>query len=467
MLDNTMRCWQHYMSGAEFSHFFLHITHHQAMEHTIWAAAQASINITLMGAAGTLMVRLGLLDKHVAKGISRLLASFLLPCMLFVSIAPNMSWQNLVSYWLLPVSLFMYNGIGLAFGALVAVIAKVDRDMYRFLAATCSSGNTASLPLALVQSLAGVVAQMSADLQYEPLQDGKPVADTADFALNRGVAYVFIVTVFSSLTLWTVLYRMLAPPASYVAPFDEQTVPLHASDEHGAVELKELASVHEQAPTTVEIQLLVSSQRTIDDTSNGADNELDLHSSTSELSLLAADQDSSTSNNNNNNNDDDDDDDNNNDNSHVVQVQVESEEAHATAMTCTATLATKVLHTIKAIARSIEVPAWAAITSVALGLITPARHLLFETTYFKFLLDALTSFGDSVVPLTLLTLGAAMSDGPKPTPKLNVTTIVLVLIVRLFIIPWFGIALLYMLRFVSLVPPGLLLLLLLHEYDGL
>jgi predicted permease len=460
------------------------------MEQIIWASAQASIKITVMGGCGAALSRLSLLDKPTSSRISRLLASFLIPCMLFVSITPNMSWQNLVVYWLLPVALLVYTLVGIVCGFVVALLANVDRDMYRFVVIACSFGNTTSLPLALITSLAVTSANLSNTMGFYPIKDGLPIEDTPEQSLARGVAYVFIVLLVATLTRWTFLYRFLVPanhnpdapdgPAAQklvanpgdevelrdvVDDTDEQCGSIYndrnmitnyclddlSDDEQDDEQFVDQPKLH-QLPTAPanrhdadNIILELGSGRPVSHIDRPFIAPVTVADTSRTPPTYSLKQQHPTT-----------------DNTTQLQLQSPlppSPTPSSTTPTATPTTSRtmRVLVAIKNFICGIEVPAWAALVSVICGLIPSVRYILFESPagYFKFFTDALTAFGDSVVPMTLLTLGVSMSEGPKPTAKLGLCTTLLILVTRLFVIPLFGILFLYLLGLASMLPLGL------------
>jgi len=439
------------------------------------ASSQASLTLTLMAGAGAFLTRLNLLDQRTSSVISKLLASFLIPCMLFVSIAPYMSWSNLVLYWLLPVSIIVYAVVGIALGYAVARIAGIDSDMYRFVAIACSFGNTTSLPLALASSLATMVVVLSNRMDFRPLEMGMPVDDTPSKALARGVAYVFIVTLMSTFMRWTFLYRMLAPPASHAVTIASPSINDdrdHGDDDHAHItDSVSLLDDHERDHSgTIEIEMHSMDDEqphTSTSSSSAGASALPSHLSLSDrraasvphLDITPTTAVSSSP-------------DRRSTSAPHLQPSAASapspsEASIAVAPSMSRAMApprnsrtSRVWVTIKDILYGIEVPAWAALASMILGLIPFVRQVLFESPagYFRFLVDSLTSFGDTVIPLTLLTLGVSMSDGPRPSAKLKPLTVALIVLVRLFILPLFSLLFLYLLSLANLLPLGTYLL---------
>jgi predicted permease len=266
---------------------------------------------------------------------------------------------------------------------------------------------------------------------FYPVQNDVQVADTPEQSLARGVAYVFIVTLVATFTRWTFLYRLLMPPAPAPPSFTTDST-AHSESLDAAIVLDENDHQSDHAGA---IELCHQ-----DNDNRSEEAYRMLASASDDIGNVVGDTDE-------------------------VNIELDTvcttHQPPPSSTTPTATPTTsrtmRVLVAIKNFICGIEVPAWAALVSVICGLIPSVRYILFESPagYFKFFTDALTAFGDSVVPLTLLTLGVSMSEGPKPTAKLGLCTTLLILVTRLFVIPLFGILFLYLLSLASMLPLGL------------
>ena len=99
----------------------LHVPWSQ-IEHLTIAASEASLSVLLVLFYGGVLARYGILTEAGEKNITHLGAVFLLPCLLFTSMGPQSTLENLKMFWPLPVFCaafmscsFIYGWIGVRF----------------------------------------------------------------------------------------------------------------------------------------------------------------------------------------------------------------------------------------------------------------------------------------------------------------------------------------------------------------
>jgi predicted permease len=158
--------------------------------------------------AGLLLARRGALTQSVRKGISKMSAGLLVPCLLAERLATTVTPALLAEAWpVLPVGV-VYVAIGCSFGAIVSL--QATRELRKPLIAASAFANSQAMPIILIEVIA-------------------PDLFGDDAAAAVGVAYIGLYLCVYLLLQWTIGAALLnvplltvgggeRPPAGGVAP---------------------------------------------------------------------------------------------------------------------------------------------------------------------------------------------------------------------------------------------------------
>ena len=98
----------------------------------LFAATEACGMVMITIVLGIIMEKRGILHASSRKTISELISELFLPCLLWDSIVPHISWSKLVELWILPLSLIVYTFAGMLVGYIMAKVACVKQDLVYF-----------------------------------------------------------------------------------------------------------------------------------------------------------------------------------------------------------------------------------------------------------------------------------------------------------------------------------------------
>ncbi|KAJ3186455.1 hypothetical protein HDU85_007274 [Gaertneriomyces sp. JEL0708] len=189
-------------------------------------ALQSLAAVAFVVAVGYIYSIKGHFPLHMQRDIARLVVQLLAPCLLLVSIAQTVSADSFVTWWPIPVLFFLFSAISYLYTLLCSICLRIPRRRFRFMAAAAVMGNTNSLPVALMHSLA-----------HDP--GSRAVMGNGDAAeiARRGIAFVLFFSLFSNVLRWTFCYQLMAkvpgdPSDSEVLAHDEETLPVAIAGAH-------------------------------------------------------------------------------------------------------------------------------------------------------------------------------------------------------------------------------------------
>ena len=161
-----MPSWHPFCSGSLDSHVIFGI---------FVASLRAVGCAATLAAAGLVMARRGYMTPSVSRGLSHLSVKLLIPCLLFSSVVPGISFELLSYAWPLLLLPGVYLCVGTALGMLTMAVVDPPEDFRRGTVAACAFGNTTGIPIILLsvlqQSLSRqVFAELADPLLFLSLQ---------------------------------------------------------------------------------------------------------------------------------------------------------------------------------------------------------------------------------------------------------------------------------------------------------
>lgn len=130
---------------------------------------------TTLASAGLWLARQGVMTPALSKGLSQLSVKLAIPCLLFSSVVPGVSWHVLSYAWPLLLLPAVHLLLGVLLGCLTALIVKPPERFRLGTVAACTFGNTTGIPIVLLsvlqQSLGrAVFAELADPLLFLSLQ---------------------------------------------------------------------------------------------------------------------------------------------------------------------------------------------------------------------------------------------------------------------------------------------------------
>ena len=159
------------------------------------SAAGAVGMVFLVGAAGTLLSGLDLLDESGLSDLSDLLFYLLYPCLVFTKITSSLSPGDLAEVWILPVFAICYLTIGflVSWSARTVGLINVPPVFKEGSVAAVTWANGGYLPLALISALAVTVPEIA----------------SLDNPEDLGHSYVVVFIIVVSFSMWSICYPYL------------------------------------------------------------------------------------------------------------------------------------------------------------------------------------------------------------------------------------------------------------------
>ncbi|KAJ3014726.1 hypothetical protein HKX48_004992 [Thoreauomyces humboldtii] len=405
------------------------------------AALQSLGAVAFVVAAGWIYALKGYFPLSMQRDLARLVVQCLAPCLLLVSISHTVSLEEFYLWWPIPVLFCVYTGLAWGSAALISTILGIPRSRSRFIASAAMMGNTNSLPVALIHSLARDPGSRSV---MDPYGD-------ADHVARRGIAFVLFYSLFSNILRWTVCYQLLARdpdqvddassrdvlPSTHVVDVDAQ----HRPDMLQPVTKQELFpgdSLCADVPDADQHTFATRMRRRSRIFSSSGDDEPFVERSTSPTESTPLLLSGST----------------------PVQspvlapANVLSRAAAAPSPPPPLALQGSVIpqqsrwqHAKDTFKEIMNAPLYAAILALVIGLIPPVKNLFFSpdgnggALLEEVITDPLYSLGEASVPIIILTLGGQLGsmkksrEGSPPSPATEALDVGIVVLIKMVILP--------------------------------
>ncbi|KAK9721493.1 hypothetical protein K7432_003374 [Basidiobolus ranarum] len=167
------------------------------------ASSEAIIQIAITCGAGVLLCRHGWLTPSYQKFLSALNLNFLTPCLLFVNVASSISPSILVEYWPIPVYSLVFTIATVVITYISSFIFKFSKEERNFSQAATMFPNTNSLPIPLIQSLAGSSAAVL--LQWHGNETSQQIE-------ARGISYIVVFAILGNFLRFSYGIKLLKKP---------------------------------------------------------------------------------------------------------------------------------------------------------------------------------------------------------------------------------------------------------------
>ncbi|ORX96868.1 auxin efflux carrier [Basidiobolus meristosporus CBS 931.73] len=167
------------------------------------ASSEAIIQIAITCGAGVFLCRHGWLTPSYQKFLSALNLNFLTPCLLFVNVASSISPSILMEYWPIPVYSLVFTIATVIITYITSFIFKFSSEERNFSQAATMFPNTNSLPIPLIQSLAGSSASLL--LQWHGNETSQQIE-------ARGISYIVVFAILGNFLRFSYGMSLLKKP---------------------------------------------------------------------------------------------------------------------------------------------------------------------------------------------------------------------------------------------------------------
>ncbi|KAK6202911.1 auxin efflux carrier [Scheffersomyces amazonensis] len=155
---------------------------------------EAVLEVVIICFAGFVAARSGILNTSGQKVISQLNVDLFTPCLVFIKLAPSLSFQKMVDIIIIPIFYAISTGISFLCSKLVGKFFLLNEPECDFVTAMAVFGNSNSLPVSLTLSLAFTLP----DLLWEDIDD-----DNSDKVASRGILYLLIFQQLGQILRWS------------------------------------------------------------------------------------------------------------------------------------------------------------------------------------------------------------------------------------------------------------------------
>lgn len=356
----------------------------------IAASVQATLKVALIAYAGHFLAKKKLLSSALQRGLSKLSLNFFTPCLLFASTALSLDHETLSLLLPLPIYLVLFCLSAWIVSRIGAKALKATPAQTSFITAVNMFSNTNSLPIAIVQSLLASSA-------FDYVKRGPQ--DTREDAIDRGIGYVVFFAMAGNMIRWSYGMSLLRhreeddqASSSTMNSSNSSTDSVESDSGVLSINMRKKLLRKKSLPVPTEsTRLLFATELTEspafmsvnDDEVEQVENISKPLSNRRHVSLNAVD-------------------------SRQVNRR-RSSSRHTPKQPWWKTLMTTVLQVLNQFSSP---PFVAALCGLLVVLIPPLRHLLVDPDAFlhRTLMSAISTCGEAAVPLTLVCLGAQLSE---------------------------------------------------------
>lgn len=154
------------------------------------------LQVLIISVLGAVMATdyLKLLPADARKSLNRIVFVVFTPSLMFASLAQSVTFQDIVSWWFMPVNVgltFLFGGI---LGWIAVKILKPKPHLEGLIIATCSSGNLGNLLLIIIPAICK--------------EDGSPFGDHR-VCTSVGLSYASFSMALGGFYIWTYTYQLI------------------------------------------------------------------------------------------------------------------------------------------------------------------------------------------------------------------------------------------------------------------
>ncbi|KAF4124496.1 Membrane transport protein [Geosmithia morbida] len=186
---------------------------HPAIGHLCLLVFEAVLEVVVVSLPGYIIARLGQFDSDKQKFLANLNVSLFTPCLIFTKLASQLNADKLSDLAIIPVIFIAQTLISWIVSKVVVRLFGFGRRASNFVTAMGVFGNSNSLPISLVISLAQTLKGLHWD---------KIPGDNDDEVAARGILYLLIFQQLGQLVRWSWGYHVLLAPKHKYPEYQEQ-----------------------------------------------------------------------------------------------------------------------------------------------------------------------------------------------------------------------------------------------------
>ncbi|KAG5013511.1 hypothetical protein AAZX31_09G179600 [Glycine max] len=160
-------------------------------------ASAPVIQVLLISAVGAFMATDycdNLLSAEFRKSLNKIVFFAFTPSLIFASFSKNVSLEDMISWWFMPVNIGCTFLIGGILGWILVKVLKPNLKVQGLIIASCSTGNMGNLPVVIIPAICD--------------QKGGPFG-APDDCRNRALSYSFCSLALGGVFIWTYTYQLM------------------------------------------------------------------------------------------------------------------------------------------------------------------------------------------------------------------------------------------------------------------
>ncbi|KAF8253643.1 auxin efflux carrier [Wilcoxina mikolae CBS 423.85] len=180
---------------------------HPSLMHLVLLVFEAVMEVVCVSLPGYIIARCGLFDAENQKFVANLNVSLFTPCLIFTKLASQLTLSKIVELGIIPVLFVFMTTVSYFCSLAVAKLFGFEKTARNFVIAMGVFGNSNSLPISLVLSLAHTISGLHWD---------RIPGDNDQEVAARGILYLLIFQQLGQLLRWSWGYHvLLAPPPKF------------------------------------------------------------------------------------------------------------------------------------------------------------------------------------------------------------------------------------------------------------
>ncbi|WFD02120.1 hypothetical protein MOBT1_000799 [Malassezia obtusa] len=171
----------------------------------------AILQVALVCLAGYFLARRGVLDKKTQTKLNKLNVTLLTPALLFSKVAFSLTPERLTELAVVPFGFVIVSLISAACAYAASWMMRIPPGQRNFVIACSITPNSNTLPVALIQSLAGSVPEL------HWVRNGQDT-DTPDDMMGRALTYLVLFSTLGTVQRWSIASSLLSKVTTEAHP---------------------------------------------------------------------------------------------------------------------------------------------------------------------------------------------------------------------------------------------------------
>ncbi|KAG6394395.1 hypothetical protein SASPL_144979 [Salvia splendens] len=205
-------------------------------------ASMPILQVLIISMLGAFMATdyLKLLPPDARKYMNKIVFMAFTPSLVFASLAKTVNFQEIISWWFMPVNIGLTFLFGASFGWIVVKILKPEPYIRNLILAVCSSGNLGNILLIIIPAICK--------------ENGSPFGD-ANVCSTVGLSYVSYSMAVGAFYIWTYTFHLIrSAGVKYKASLEAEDPKKQPNNDLEADSKSLLLTGAEQADTPTQIE---------------------------------------------------------------------------------------------------------------------------------------------------------------------------------------------------------------------